>query len=107
SYRPTASRCDRNVGWSSGASCTTLNDENAPFASTSNLGRNVLTPAACSHSFDHDDRSRPLASVSASSRSCNVVLEKAWLPKYARVAAKNASLPTQCASCFRTDAPLA
>ena len=84
-------RCERSVGWSAGASCSTASCWYVPSVPSSDSGRNVLQPAVSSHSFDQRVRSRPDVSSSSTSRSARVVFPQACLAKYARRPAMNSS----------------
>ena len=78
-----------------------------PWSSCSMSGDSVLTPAVSSHFLAQSPRSRPLVASSSVSRSPTSVLDHWCFWKYAATPAKNCSMPTQAASCLRTDPPLA
>ncbi len=78
-----------------------------PVASSRITGESVFTPAVSSHFFDHVPSSRPLVVSSSESRSVSSVLPHSFFLKYSATPAKNASMPTQAASCLSTEPPLA
>ena len=81
SYRPTATRWDRSVGWEAAASCRTSKEVKRPSESVVYDGRSVFTPAASSHSRDQAVRSRPEVASSADSRSASPALPHEWAAK--------------------------
>ena len=109
SYRPTAKRWGRSScepAGTRGASCEIVMLLYVP-PSISRTGRNVLTPAVCSHVLTQVPSLRPLVASSSTNKSLRVVLPQACFAKYFCKPAINCGRPTCATNWCNTDAPFA